>query len=33
MIEPINETQYRINIASTDDKKALKEIFKKDRTL
>jgi hypothetical protein len=33
MIEPINETQYRINIASTDDNKTLKEIFKKDRTL
>jgi len=28
MIEPINETQYRINIASTDDKESLKEIFK-----
>ena len=32
MIEPINETQYRVNIASTDDKESLKEIFKKDRT-
>ena len=29
MIEPINETKYRINIASTDDKELLKEIFKK----
>ena len=29
MIEPINETNYRINIASTDDKESLKEIFKK----
>ena len=32
MIEPINETKYRINIASTDDKESLREIFKKDRT-
>ena len=33
MIEPISETKYRINIASTDDKELLKEILKKDRTL
>ena len=32
MIEPISETKYRINIASTDDKESLREIFKKDRT-
>jgi len=32
MVEPINETQYRINIASTDDKETLKELFKKNRT-
>jgi hypothetical protein len=32
MIEPISETKYRINIASTDDKELLKEIFKKDPT-
>jgi hypothetical protein len=31
MIEPISETKYRINIASTDDKEMLKEIFKKNR--
>lgn len=30
MIEPINDTKYRINIASTNDKELLKEIFKKD---
>jgi hypothetical protein len=30
MIEPINETQYRVNIASTDDKEMLKRIFKED---
>ena len=29
MIEPISETKYRINIASTDDKESLKEIFKR----
>ncbi len=28
MIEPISETKYRINIASTDDKESLKEILK-----
>ena len=28
MIEPISETNYRINIASTDDKESLKQIFK-----
>jgi tryptophanyl-tRNA synthetase len=33
MIEPISETKYRINIASTDDKELLKEILKKERTL
>jgi hypothetical protein len=33
MIEPISETKYRINIASTDDKELLKEIFKKDPNL
>jgi hypothetical protein len=33
MIEPISETKYRINIASTDDKELLKEILKQDRTL
>jgi len=33
MIQPISEAQYRINIASTDDKELLKEILKKDRTL
>ena len=33
MIEPINETKYRINIASNDDKESLKEIFKKGQTL
>ena len=30
MIEPINDTKYRINIASTNDKELLKEIFKRD---
>jgi hypothetical protein len=30
MIEPISETKYQINIASSDDKELLKEIFKKD---
>ena len=30
MIEPINETQYRVNIASTDDREMLKRIFRKD---
>ena len=29
MIEPINDTKYRINIASTNDKELVKEIFKK----
>jgi hypothetical protein len=29
MIEPISDTKYRINIASSDDKELLKEIFKK----
>ena len=29
MIEPISETKYQINIASSDDKELLKEIFKK----
>ena len=29
MIEPISETKYRINIASTDDKELLKQIFRK----
>jgi hypothetical protein len=29
MIEPISETKYLINIASSDDKVLLKEIFKK----
>lgn len=29
MIEPISETKYRINIASTDDKRLLKEIIRK----
>ena len=33
MIEPISETKYRINIASTDDKELLKKILKKERTL
>ena len=33
MIEPISGSKYRINIASTDDKESLKEIFKKHRTL
>ncbi len=28
VVEPINQTQYRINIVSTDDKESLKEIFK-----
>jgi hypothetical protein len=31
MIEPISETKYQINIASTDDKESLKEIFKNRR--
>jgi hypothetical protein len=30
MIEPMSETKYQINIASSDDKELLKEIFKKD---
>ena len=30
MSEPISETKYQINIASSDDKELLKEIFKKD---
>ncbi len=29
MIEPIDDTKYQINIASSDDKELLKEIFKK----
>jgi hypothetical protein len=29
MIEPISETKYQINIASSDDKELLKEIFRK----
>ena len=29
MIEPISETKYQLNIASTDDEESLKEIFKK----
>jgi len=33
MIEPISETKYRINIASTNGKELLKEIFKMDSTL
>jgi len=33
MVEPISETKYRINIASTDDKDLLKKILKKDRIL
>jgi hypothetical protein len=32
-IEPISETKYKINIASTYDKELVKEIFKKDLTL
>jgi hypothetical protein len=32
-IEPINQTKYKINIASTFDKELVKEIMKKDRTL
>ena len=33
MIEPISETKYRINVASTDDKELVKGILKKDPTL
>lgn len=33
MIQPISETKYQLNIASTDDKESLKEIFKKGQTL
>jgi hypothetical protein len=33
MIEPISETKYRINIASTEDEELLDEIFKKKPTL
>jgi hypothetical protein len=33
MIEPISETKYQINIASTEDKELLKEIFKNKLTL
>ena len=33
MIEPISETKYRINVASTDDKEMAKMILKKDPTL
>jgi hypothetical protein len=33
MIEPISDTRYRINIASTDNNDQLKEIFKKGLTL
>lgn len=33
MIEPINETKDRVNIASTDGKELMKEMFKKDLTL
>ena len=33
VIEPINETKYRINIASTDDKELLEEILKNKQTL
>jgi hypothetical protein len=29
MIEPIDDTKYQINIASTEDKELLEEIFKK----
>jgi hypothetical protein len=29
MIEPMSETKYRINIASTDDKEMLKKLFQK----
>ena len=32
-IEPISETKYRINVASTDDKELVKEMLKKDLTL
>ena len=33
MIQPISETKYQINVASTDNKELLKEIFKKDLAL
>ena len=33
VIEPINQTKYKINIASTYDKELVREIFKKDQTL
>ena len=33
VIVPVNETQYRVNIASTDDQETLKKIFKKDSSL